>query len=343
MSELLERIEGFPRVSLTHAPTPLEPAPRLGELLGLELLVKRDDCTGLAFGGNKTRQLEFYMGAAQAENADTILITGAVQSNFVRLAAAAAAKLGMDAYVQLEERVACVDDTYHNSGNVLLDDLLGAHRLSYPEGEDEAGADRALEELAKTLKDEGKRPYLIPLAPDHPPLGALGYALCAAELLEQRDDVDAYVVPSGSGATHAGLLFGLRALGDRTPVYGVCVRRAADLQRGRIARHCAAIADMLDLDVTVDNTDIIIDDRALAPGYGQLNEPTFEALRLAATMEGLLLDPTYTAKVLAGLIALAREGTLALDSRVVFLHTGGQPALFGYEPVLRDWLGRSGS
>lgn len=341
MQRLLQRIERFPRVPLTQAPTPIDAAPRLSARLGIELLIKRDDCTGLAFGGNKARQLEFYMGAARARQADTILITGAVQSNFVRMAAAAAAKLGMAAYVQLEERVPGVDATYRSSGNVLLDDLFGAHRLSYPEGEDEAGADRALTGLADKLTAEGRTPYVIPLAPGHPPLGALGYVLCAAEIAGQRSDIDAIVIASGSGATHAGLLFGLRALGDETPVYGVCVRRDARLQRPRIARHCEALAKMLDLDVTVDDSDIKLEDSVLAPGYGQLNQATVDAIRLTARDEGLLLDPAYTGKVMAGLIALAQAGRFAADARVLFVHTGGTPALFGYETELRAWLART--
>lgn len=223
------RLDELPRARLAHLPTPIEEMPNLAAALGgdLRLYVKRDDCTGLAFGGNKIRQLEFYMGEAQAAEADTILITAAVQSNFIRSAAAAARKLGMDCHIQLEERVPRDDATYHQSGNVLIDKLLGATLYSYPDGEDEAGADARIAEIAKGLN---RRPYIIHLAPGHLPLGALGYVDAARELVGQMAEsdlaFDEIVVASGSGHTHGGLLLGLRALGCDVPVTRVCVRRA---------------------------------------------------------------------------------------------------------------------
>ena len=195
---------------------------------GARLFVKRDDNTGLAMGGNKVRQLEYYFGEALVQNADTVLITGAVQSNFVRLAAASARRLGMDIHIQLEERVDKDDVRYRESGNVLLDRMLGATLYSYPDGEDEAGADRRIGEIAEGLRKEGRKPYVIPLSPGHPPLGALGYVVAADELLAQIDErnlaIDEVFVASGSGATHSGLLYGLRALGSDIPVTGVCIR-----------------------------------------------------------------------------------------------------------------------
>lgn len=335
---LARALARFPRAHLLLGPTPIEPAPRLGTAIGCELLVKRDDLTGLAFGGNKVRQLEFYFGAAQAEGADTVLITGAVQSNYVRVAAAAAAKLGMAAHVQLEERVPDVDETHRRSGNVLLDDLLGAVRHSFPVGEDEAGADAAVRAIADRLRGEGRRPYVIPLGPGHPPLGALGYVLAAREILDQVPHVDAIVVASGSGMTHGGLLFGLRALGDRTPVHGICVRRPASAQAPRIAARGTEIADMLEMAPCVGNDDVRVDDAALGAGYGRLDAPVFDAVSLAARTEGLFVDPVYTGKTLAGLIGLVRDGTIAQGARVLFIHTGGTPALFAYETQLRERL-----
>ena len=238
------RLDELPRVPLGHVPTPIEAMPNLAARLGTaaRLFVKRDDCTGLAFGGNKVRQLEFYVGEAGARGADTILITGAVQSNFARLAAAAARTLGMDCHVQLEDRVPGTGQLYRESGNVLLDRMLGATLHAYPTGEDEAGADRRLDDLAAALARDGRRPYVIHLGPDYPPLGALGYVVAAreihAQLAAQDLAVDEIVVPSGSGATHAGLLFGLRVLGWTGTVTGVCVRRAAAQQRARIDGHC---------------------------------------------------------------------------------------------------------
>ncbi len=336
---LLNRLSDFPRVPLTQAPTPIESLPRLGAELGIELFVKRDDMTGLAMGGNKARQLEFYFGAARAAKADTILITGAKQSNFIRMAAAAAARLGMAAHVQLENRVPGMGADYARSGNVLLMDLLGAKQYTYPHGEDEAGADARLHELAAEIRAQGGRPYVIPLAPNHPPLGALGYVVAAQEISDQmaasEQDFDCVVVASGSGLTHGGLLFGLRACSRDVPVQGICVRRPADPQADRIASKCQEIAAMLDVASPVTAQDIRLDDGALAPGYGQPSEAVNEAIRLTATREGLLLDPVYTGKVMAGLIALARGGAWPKGARVLFIHTGGTPALFAYGEELR--------
>ena len=229
-------IARFPRARLGHAPTPIDPAPNLGAALGTDLWIKRDDCTGLAFGGNKVRQIEFYFGEAEARGADTVLVTGAVQSNLVRIAAAAARRLGMEAHIQLEDRVADGGETYRTSGNLLLDRVLGATLHPFPEGEDEAAADAAMERRAAVLAAEGRKPYVIHSAPGHPPLGGLGYVLAAEESTEQARDLgigfDAVVCASGSALTHAGMLVGLRALGERVPVLGICVRRDAVSQGG---------------------------------------------------------------------------------------------------------------
>lgn len=337
--EVLARLAAFPRCPLAHAPTPLEAMERLSRQLdGVSLYVKRDDCTGLAFGGNKVRQLEYYFGQAVKMEADAVLITGAVQSNFVRATAAAARRLGMECHIQLEERVPDVDALHRASGNVLLDRLLGATLHSYPTGEDESGADKALEEIAGQLRQSGGAPYVIPLGPGHDPLGALGYIDAAAELLTQLEQqaisLDHLVVASGSGATHAGLLFGLRALGSRIRVIGVCPRRAAQSQHARIAGHLEKLARLLDLNPRFQPDDICLTDISLAPGYGRLNDATIEALHLTARCEGLLLDPVYTAKAMAGLLHLARGGEI--PGCVLFWHTGGQPALFGYGEQLTD-------
>ena len=343
MTKGLGRFDDFPRAELATVPTPIEAMPNLSEALGgPNLFVKRDDLTGLALGGNKARQLEFYMGDALSQNADVILITGAVQSNFVRTAAAAAAKMGMDCHVQLEERVPDVDDVHRSSGNVLLDKLLGATLHSYPDGEDEAGADRHIGEIAKNLKQQGKTPYIIPLSPGHPPLGALGYVVAAQEILKQIQETgqsfDEIVVASGSTSTHGGLLYGLRALASEIPVTGVCVRRSADLQAPRILARCNEISKLLGTPEYVTADDISLNDTPLAPGYGQLNERTIEALKLSANKEGLILDPVYTGKVMAGLIDRIRTGMYGDHQNILFLHTGGQPALFAYEPSLTKAL-----
>ena len=335
-----------PTAELAHKPTPIEYLKNLSARIGnVDLYVKRDDCTGLAFGGNKVRQLEFYLGEAVARSADTVLITGAVQSNFVRLASAAACKLGMECHIQLEDRVPDVDDTYRNSGNVLLDRLLGAHIYYYDEGEDEAGADRRIREIGQKLEDEGRTPYVIPLAPGHAPLGALGYVDCAREIIEQANaadlEFDEVVVASGSGHTHAGMLFGLQALGSGAKVTGICVRRDATRQLDRIRSRCTEIAGLLDIESPVKDTDINLLDDFLAPGYGQLNSPTVEAMQLAARLEALILDPTYTGKAMAGFLHLARQRSADAGGTMLFVHTGGQPAIFGSEAKLTEVLLRS--
>lgn len=171
---ILRALERFPRAAIGHLPTPLEAMPNLGRELDLSLFVKRDDCTGIGFGGNKVRQLEYYLGAAQTAQADVLLITGAVQSNFVRTTAAMGCRLGMGCHIQLEERVPDISNLHRANGNVLLDRLLGATLHSYPDGEDEAGADAAIGRIADSLRSAGQTPYVIPLGVDSNPLGALG-------------------------------------------------------------------------------------------------------------------------------------------------------------------------
>ena len=340
MPSPLAGIARFPRARLGHAPTPLDPAPNLGAALGIDLWIKRDDCTGLALGGNKVRQLEFHFGEARARGADTMLVTGAVQSNLVRIAAAAARKLGMAVHIQLEERVDGMGALYRASGNLLLDRVLGATLHAFPEGEDEAAADAALERRAAALAAEGRRPYVIHSAPGHAPLGGLGYVLAAEEIVEQAAGTgfDAVVCASGSALTHAGMLVGLRALGERVPVLGICVRRDAASQAARVAQVASALAAMIDCPDAFDTGGLDVSDAVLAPGYGRLNEAVREAMALAAGHEGLLLDPIYTGKAMAGLIAHVRTGRIAAGSRVLFVHTGGQPALFAYADSLGPWL-----
>jgi D-cysteine desulfhydrase/L-cysteate sulfo-lyase len=317
----------FPSLGHGHLPTPLEPLPRLGAELGVDLWVKRDDLTGIAFGGNKIRQLNFYIGQARAEGADTLLITGAVQSNFVRSTAAMAAALGMSCHVQLEERVKDVDALHRSNGNALLDQLFGARLHSYPQGEDEAGADAALQALADDLRARGARPYVIPLGADHAPLGALGYVDAAREIAPHAPWFDALYIASGSALTHIGLFFGLRALGMDLPVIGVCVRRDKAAQHARVSQRLGDLATLLGMADPTCAEDIQLTDKSLAPGYGQLSGLARHAITRTARSEGLLLDPVYTAKVMAALITDAPALT---GKRVLFWHTGGQPALFAY-------------
>ena len=331
--EQIGHLSRLPRAILCDLVTPLQTMPNLANHLGAgELLIKRDDLTPLAMGGNKVRQLEFYLGDAVDNQADTIIITGAVQSNFVRLAAASASKLGMHCHIQLEERVSKTDADYHNSGNVLLDRLLGATLHYYPHGEDEAGADANMETIAAALRQQGQKPYVIHLGPGHPSLGALGYVVAAVELanqFQQRElQIDALVVPSGSGATHAGVIFGLRAIGVDIGVVGSCVRRNADVQVERIHNHCASMASLVGMENPVADNDIVLVDEFLAPGYGKPGAAAREAIRLAGNKEGLIVDPVYSSKSLACFIELARQNP---SRRYCFWHTGGAPAVFAYQ------------
>jgi len=218
--------------------------------------------------------------------------------------------------------------------NVLLSQLLNAECLHYPDGEDEIGADQALRTKAEELSRRGRVPYVIPLGIDNPPLGALGYMQCALEILSQKADFDALVVATGSGLTHAGVLAGLRLEGSNIPVFGICVRRSAEQQRNRIGRVLEQLAQLLVIPNPVSLSDIRVWDGALAPGYGQLNSQSVEAMKTMAQLEGLFLDPVYTAKSFAGVSGLLEAGLLQPGMRVLYLHTGGQAAIFGYVEAL---------
>jgi len=342
---LRERLDSFPRVRLGHFPTPLERMDRLAAHLSRELggevpalWVKRDDCTGVATGGNKVRQLEYSFGAAKAAGADTAVITGAVQSNYMRTAAAFAAKLGMECHVQFENRVEGMGEEYHKSGNVLLDRIFGARMHHFPLGEDEKAADANLARIAERLRGEGKTPYLFTLSPDTRPTGSLGYMQCAAELLEQAAaegiSFDAVVVPTGSAATHVGTLLGFRLAGYDGPVHGICVRRDAASQTERVRSITRLAEDMLACGRVVGDEEVICRDDWFGPGYGKLVDSTREAIDLAGRLEALIVDPTYTAKSFAGLIGLTRAGAFRGMGNVLYIHTGGLPGLFAYRPEL---------
>ena len=332
--KLLPELKAYPTADLDLQCTSLDLLPRLGKRLGIELFVKRDDTLPLAMGGNKVRQLEYYLGPAVRDGADTVLITGAVQSNFVRLCAAAARKLGWQAVVQLEDRVPKDDVIYNSSGNVLLNRLFGAEIHYFSEGEDEAAADANLDQMADDLRTKWRHPYVVHLGIDHPPLGGLGYARCAAECYAQFQELgvmpDHVVIPSGSGLTHAGFLVGARAVGWDVPIHGICVRRDAVQQHARITRRAAELGAMLG-GIGIKPDDIMVDDAVLSPGYGQMNEQVMAAISHAAQDEALLLDPVYTGRTMAGMISLVEKGLIKSDARVAFIHTGGLPSIFAYQ------------
>lgn len=339
---MIERLKKHTKVSLGVNHTPLEYLPRLSKELDIGLWVKRDDCLPFTLGGNKVRQLEYYLGRAKEISADTVLITGAVQSNFVRLCAAACRKLGIKPVVQLERRVPKNDTIYNSSGNVLLNELLDAEIHYFDEGEDETAADANLDRIAQELRNKGRNPYVIHLGIDHPPIGALGYVQAAEELYLQFKNLDKMpdhiVVPSGSGLTHAGFLCGARVIGWDVKIHGICVRRDAQSQMERISKRTREIDRLIGLSENVTLEDININDAVLAPGYGQLNDQVTQAIKLAANNEGLLLDPVYSGRTFAGLIALRKSGIIEKNATVAFIHTGGLAALFAYQNDLTKQL-----
>ena len=321
----------FPRVHLAHLPTPLERMDRLSEALGgPEIWIKRDDCTGLSTGGNKTRKLEFLMAEAQAEGADLVMTQGATQSNHARQTAAFAARLGMDCHILLEDRTGYKDENYNHNGNVLLDVLHGATYETRNAGLD---MNAEMESVAENFRKQGKKVYTIPGGGSNT-TGALGYANCALELVGQANDrglvIDHIVHATGSTGTQAGLVTGLKALNANIPVMGISVRAAKEAQEENVFKLASATADVLGCPGVVSAQDIAANSDYVGEGYGLPTEAGIDAIRMFAKFEGLLLDPVYSSKGAAGLIDLIRRGHYKKGERVVFLHTGGSVSLFGY-------------
>jgi len=325
----------FPRVSLAHLPTPLEHLPRLSEYLGgPQIYVKRDDCTGLATGGNKTRKLEYAMAEALQQGADTVVTVGAVQSNHVRQTAAAACKLGLKCEVLLEHRVADPSEAYATSGNVLLDRIFGANLREYPGG---TNFDEAMQTVADEVTANGGKPYLIPGGASNK-VGALGYVNCAVELLQQIDeqglDIGHIVTATGSAGTQGGLIVGLKALQSAIPLLGIGVNAAQAAQEEKVFRLACDTAEYIGKSGCVAREDVVANCDYVGEGYGIRTESMNEAVLMLARYEGLLFDPVYSGKGLAGMIDLIRKGWFG-QGDVVFLHTGGSAALFAYADQLQ--------
>jgi len=326
-------------VRFAHLPTPLEPLPGLTEALvtpdggGPTLWIKRDDCTGLAGGGNKTRKLEFLLGDALANDADTLVTQGAVQSNHVRQTAAAAARFGLKCEVILEHRTGSEAHDYNRSGNVLLDELLGARIRHVPGGTD---MNAALAEVAEEVAEAGGRPYVIPGGGSNV-IGALGYAECAMELVAQANElgleIDRIVTATGSAGTHAGLVAGLAVMGADIPVLGIGVRAPKDVQEANVFKLAQGTAALLGHEDRVSREMVVADCDYVGEGYGLIDQGVIDALKLIARTDAILLDPVYTGKAMKGLIALSRAGEFDGET-VVFLHTGGAQGLFGYQGEL---------
>jgi L-cysteate sulfo-lyase len=325
----------FPRVRLAHLPTPLEPMERLSRHLdGPRLWIKRDDCTGLSTGGNKTRKLEFLMGEALAKGADTIITQGAIQSNHARQTAAAAAKLELECHILLEDRTGNNSPDYTMSGNVLLDRLHGA-TISKRSGGTDMNAE--MENLAATLRDKGRKPYVVPGGGSNP-VGALGYADCALELLHQANEldlkIDHIVLATGSAGTQAGFVAGLAALNANIPVLGISVRAPKEAQERSVFDLAVRTADYFGAPGAVRREHVVANGDYVGAGYGLPTEGMREAVKLAARFEGILLDPVYTGKAFDGLIDHVKKKAFPKDSNIVFLHTGGSAGLFGYSDAL---------
>jgi L-cysteate sulfo-lyase len=322
----------FPRHFLAHLPTPLERLDRLSaELGGPEIWIKRDDCTGLSTGGNKTRKLEFLMAEAEAQAADMVMTQGATQSNHARQTAAFAAKLGMKCHILLEDRTGSNDPNYNTNGNVLLDHLHGATTEKRPGGND---MNAEMEAVADTLRADGKNVYTIPGGGSNP-TGALGYVNCAFELLNQVNStglkIDHLVHATGSAGTQAGLITGLQAMNAQIPLLGIGVRAPKPKQEENVYNLACSTAEKLGCAGVVAREDVVANTDYVGEGYGIPTKSGLEAIRMFAELESILLDPVYSAKGAAGLIDLIRKGHLKKGERVVFLHTGGAAALFGYD------------
>lgn len=330
----------FPRLPFAHLPTPLEPMNNLSaDLRGPRLWIKRDDCTGLAGGGNKTRKLEFLMADAVAQGADTIITQGATQSNHVRQTVAIASRLGLLSHVILENRTGSEDQEYQHNGNVFLDRLLGAEIARVAGGTD---MNAAMEELAEALRSDGRRPYIIPGGGSNA-IGALGYVNAALELVAQANErglrIDRVVHATGSAGTQAGLVAGLAAMNSGIPVLGIGVRAAQDQQEASVFRLAEETAELIGAPAAVKREQVMANCDYVGDGYGISTPASIAAIETFARREAILLDPVYSGKGAAGLIDLLRREEFATDQNIVFLHTGGSQALFAYNddfPYDRD-------
>ncbi|HLG45507.1 MAG TPA: D-cysteine desulfhydrase family protein [Reyranella sp.] len=320
----------FPRLGLAHLPTPLEPMRRLSaHLQGPRLWVKREDCTGVGLGGNKLRKLDTVLHGAIAAGADTLVSGGVVQSNSQRQVAAAAAKLGLACHLAAYHgRLAPPSDDYDRTGNALLNRLFGAHLHDVPWDGDRNGAIHA---LADRLRADGKKPFIVPYGVSDA-MGAIGYASTALEIAQQSAAAGfsptAIVHCSGSAGTQAGLVVGAAACLPGTRVVGIDIDAEPERVKADVIAYGRGAAELLGH--AFDEADVDVVAGHAGPAYGVPHRATVEAIRLAAALEALVLDPVYSGKGLAGLVALIRDGRWTKDQDIVFIHTGGTPALFAY-------------
>jgi L-cysteate sulfo-lyase len=325
------KLAKFPRIRITHGPTALEPMHRLTAALGgPQLWIKRDDCTGLATGGNKTRKLEYLVADAVQHGADTLITQGATQSNHARQTAAIAAKMGMECHIILEDRTGYRHADYQHSGNVFLDHLYGAHVSEVPGN---TPMDAAMEDLAAQLRAKGRKTYIIPGGGSNA-LGALGYVTAALELADQAMNmglnIDELVHATGSAGTQAGLVVGMEGARTQIPVLGIGVRAPRQPQEDKVFMLAQQTADLLRVPGSVSRDKVVANCDYIGEGYGIPTPSMMEAVTMLARLEGILLDPVYSGKGMAGLIDLVRKGHYRKGQNIVFLHTGGAVGLYGY-------------
>jgi D-cysteine desulfhydrase family pyridoxal phosphate-dependent enzyme len=307
------------RFKFAHLPTPIEPMPRLEKILGgPHLLVKRDDQTGLAFGGNQTRKLAFLLAEAQLQGARTLVTTGALQSNHCRQTAAAAAKFGFACILVLVG-----EPPLQVSANLLLDQLFSAEII----WTEKDRRDTVLQEAFENSARQGHKPYLVPYGGSSP-TGAQAYAFAMEEFLNQREKTDWIVFASSSGGTQAGLVLGKRLFDYSGKILGISVDEPQNVLRERVSKLASETSGLLGPHIEFTPDEVLVDDEFSAPGYGVLTEVEREAISLFAKYEGLLLDPVYTGRAAARMVDLIRKNFFKKDETVLFWHTGGQPVLF---------------
>ncbi|MBI5825684.1 MAG: D-cysteine desulfhydrase family protein [Chloroflexi bacterium] len=310
----------IPRLNFAHLPTPIEELPNLTKTLGgPRLFVKRDDQTGLAFGGNKTRKLEFLIAEARQQGADTLISGGAIQSNHCRQTAASAARYGFDCTLVLTG-----DKPKQPSANFLLDQLFGAEIVTV---EDRKDRDRILQDTFDKAVAAGKKPYLVPYGGSSP-TGAMGYTFAMEEFIQQNVHADWIVFGTSSGGTHAGLVLGQRLFDFKGKVLGISIDEPEEELKSHVSELASQASEKFGERIHFNRNDVLATEDYCQAGYGVFGEGEREAIKLFASNEGLLLDPVYTGRAAAGMIDLIRKGFFKKDETVLFWHTGGQPALF---------------
>jgi D-cysteine desulfhydrase len=308
------------RINFACLPTPIEELPRLSRFLGgPHLFVKRDDQTGLALGGNKTRKLEFLIAEAQEAGARMLISGGAIQSNHCRQTAAAAARYGFECTLVLTGEM-----PEEPSANLLLDQLFGAKIVNVRDRKDR---ESVLQETYKQANADGKKPYLVPYGGSSP-TGALGYAFAVEELVRQGIAADWIVFGTSSGGTHAGFVLGQRLFGFKGKVLGISIDESKEWLKGNVSKLASSASEKLGPRIEFAPADVLANDDYCRAGYGVLTSQERESISLFARHEGLLLDPVYTGRAAAGMLDLIRKGVLRKEETVLFWHTGGQPALF---------------